>query len=108
MSRNPQVCKKNCKNPLRSASSANILASVQFTRRGTTMTVQSGKPSRKSAFRAALALARMTQVDFARAHGVTPGHLSLVVNGERESARLTAIVDAFIAEHLPSMAVGAA
>lgn len=59
------------------------------------------KPSRKSAFRAALALARMTQGEFAAREGVSGSHLSLVLDGKRESERLVAAIDAFTARHLP-------
>ena len=59
------------------------------------------KPSRKSAFRAALALARMTQGEFAAREGVSESYLSLVLNEHRESERLRAAIDAFTARHLP-------
>lgn len=58
------------------------------------------KMSRQARFRAALALARITAEAWATEQGVTGGHLSKVVNGERESASLLAKVDAFIAKQL--------
>lgn len=61
--------------------------------------------SRKAAFRAALALAEKTQAQWAEEHGVTAFHLSVVLNGERESASLTAKMDEFIAEWQPHVRV---
>lgn len=52
---------------------------------------------------AALRIARMTQTDWAKAHGVTQGHLSQVLSG-RESRKLTEKIDAFAAKHLTSAA----
>lgn len=57
---------------------------------------------RKQRFAAALALAGLRQSDFADRNDVDPGHLSKVLNGDRESASLTEKVDAFIAKYLPS------
>ena len=62
------------------------------------------RTSRKSAFRAALALAGLNQREWAEQEGVTAGHLSLVLKGERESQRLTDRIDLFIAKHLPQSA----
>lgn len=56
--------------------------------------------ARKQRFAAALALAGITQAEFADRNEVNPGHLSKVVNGERDSLRLLAKVDAFIAKQL--------
>lgn len=55
---------------------------------------------RKRMFKAALALADRRVVDFASEQGVTPAHLYAVLSGERESVKLLAAVDAFIAEHI--------
>jgi hypothetical protein len=64
--------------------------------------------ARRKAFRAALALAGTTARAFADQQGVTPEHLSYVLNGQRESRRLMDEVDAFIAKHLPQISVTAA
>lgn len=57
------------------------------------------KPSpRQAEFRAALALNRENSADWARRHGVHPSHLSMVLNGARESGRLDAAVDAYITD----------
>lgn len=56
-------------------------------------------PSRRARFKAALALADVTMKDWAAGEGVTLGHLYAVLNGERESMRLTGKVDEFIARH---------
>lgn len=61
------------------------------------------KPSRKTAFQAALVLARMTQAEFAHREGCSPSHLSLVLDGKRESERITVAIDAFTARHLPQL-----
>lgn len=53
---------------------------------------------RRKQFRAALALAGKTQADFAAEHGVKPGHLSQVLSAKRDSARLMAFIEAFIAK----------
>lgn len=50
---------------------------------------------RRGKFLRALAAAGMTQSDFARQAGVTKGHLSLVLNGLRDSTTLTAKIVAF-------------
>lgn len=57
---------------------------------------------RRKRFRAALALAGMTQETFAdrKDVDVSPEHLSLVLHGKRESQPLLAKVDAFIATKL--------
>lgn len=49
---------------------------------------------------AALAIARMTQTDWAESHDVTQGHLSQVLSGRRESLTLVEKIDAFIAKQL--------
>ena len=51
-----------------------------------------------------MALAGMNQGEWAEDEGITAGHLSLVLKGERESQRLTDKIDAFIAKHLPQSA----
>lgn len=58
--------------------------------------------SRRRRLDAALKLNGMTRTDFAASVGVAKSHLSMVLNGQRESGRLTAKVDAYIAEHLPA------
>lgn len=60
------------------------------------------KPTRKSAFRAALALAGMTQGEFAASQGVSDSQLSLVLDGKRQSDALDAAIDEFTAKHLPA------
>lgn len=61
--------------------------------------------SRKARFRAALGLARVpSAAAWARENDVTPGHLSQVLDGKRESLKLVARIDAFIAKHLPEQA----
>lgn len=59
---------------------------------------------RRKEFRAALALAELTQTAWAASHEITPEHVSLVLSGKRESKRLIEKVDAFIAEHLTTRA----
>lgn len=53
-------------------------------------------PTRKARFKAALALAGITQTVWAKENGVTQGHLSQTLAGIRESKTLTEKVDAFI------------
>jgi hypothetical protein len=58
---------------------------------------------RRKRFKAALALAETTAERWAtEVGGVTSVHLSYVLNGRRESPRLIALVDEFIAEQLGS------
>lgn len=52
---------------------------------------------------AALAITRQTQTTWAKANGITQGHLSQVLSG-RESRKLTALIDAFAQKHLPPAA----
>jgi len=59
---------------------------------------------KRKAFRAALALAGLTQTRWAEQRGVTPEHVSLVLSGKRESNRLMQEVNAFIGKHLPETA----
>lgn len=59
---------------------------------------------KRKQLRAALALAGLTQEQFARKQDVTPEHLSYVMNGHRESERLMQEVDAFVAKYLPESA----
>ena len=61
---------------------------------------RSGKPTRKQRFHAALKLAGMTQRGWADDRGISEQHLILVLAGERESAPLTAAIDAFSTEQL--------
>jgi predicted transcriptional regulator len=55
---------------------------------------------KRKAFRAALALAGLTQTKWAELEGITQEHVSLVLSGKRDSARLIEKIDAFIAKHL--------
>ena len=56
--------------------------------------------TRKARFRAALALARLTAEEWAEQNDVTPGHLSHVLAGKRESASLCEKIDAFARKFL--------
>lgn len=58
---------------------------------------------KRKELRAALSLAGLTQKEWARKQGITPEHLSYVMNGHRESERLLQEVDAFIAKHLEKL-----
>lgn len=71
-------------------------------------TIARQRKVRKQRFTAALALAGMTQAAFAKDTGVNPGHLSKVLNGERDSDRLTEKVELFIAKYLPELEGSAA
>lgn len=51
--------------------------------------------NRKARFRAALALAGLTQKEWAEREGVTASHLSRVLAGERDSGTLNNKIDAF-------------
>lgn len=66
------------------------------------MRLRNPRVSRKGAFHAALALAGMTQRDWANQEGVTGGHVTLVLSGRRTSKSLTDKIDAFIREYLPT------
>lgn len=55
---------------------------------------------RRKRLRAALGLAGMTEGDFALACKVTPGHLSMVLNGRRDSQRITDEIKTFVAKYL--------
>lgn len=61
---------------------------------------------RRKAFKVALAYAGTTARAFATEQGISEGHLYQTLRG-RESMRLTAIIDAFIAEHTPRVQVAA-
>lgn len=60
--------------------------------------------TRKSRFRASLALAEMTAEEWAIANGVEPTVLSRVLSGKATSAPLCKKIDAFIARRLKSVA----
>lgn len=60
--------------------------------------------SRKARFRAALALAGMTQAEWCEREQYSVNHLYLYFRGDRPSPPLDAKIDAFIAEHLPAHA----
>lgn len=67
------------------------------------MTVHGTAATRKSVkarFRAALAIAHMTQESWAAANGVTAGHLSQVLSGRHPSRRLMDKIEAFTTEQL--------
>lgn len=55
---------------------------------------------RRTRFLKALATAQLSQSAWARENGVSKGHLSLVLSGQRDSDALTAKIDAFIAKHM--------
>lgn len=59
--------------------------------------------SRKARFRAALALAGITAEEWAEQHGVTPGHLSRVLTGKRDSKGLLDKIDQFTRVHLKGL-----
>lgn len=63
---------------------------------------------RKQRFQAALALAGMTQADFAEKQDIDPGHLSKVLSGDRTSGKLVSKVESFISRYLPAQKEGAA
>jgi transcriptional regulator with XRE-family HTH domain len=54
---------------------------------------------RKRRFRAALAMAGLTAAEFAESVEVTPTHLSFVLSGKRNSARVAEAIDQFIKRH---------
>ncbi|MDB4893161.1 MAG: hypothetical protein JWL61_5016 [Gemmatimonadetes bacterium] len=58
------------------------------------------KHNRKTLFRAALVIAGLTAEQWAAQEGLTAGHVSQVLAGKRESARLVEKIDAFVQEHL--------
>ena len=68
------------------------------------MTLPPDDDMRNRRFRAALALADLTQEQFATQAGVTSSHLFRVLTGERDSQTLLDKVDAFIAEYLTRVA----
>lgn len=68
------------------------------------MRVRPAGMSRKARFRAALALARMTETSWADANDISRQHLYLVLKGERPSVKLVEKIEAFIAKYLPSEA----
>lgn len=60
--------------------------------------------ARKARFRAALALAGLTAEEWAERNGITPGHLSQVLAGKRESRALTEKIDEFTQQHITAAA----
>jgi hypothetical protein len=58
------------------------------------------KPNRKALFQAALKLAGLTAEEWAIREGITPEHLSVVLNGKRESKTLTDKIDEFARSEL--------
>lgn len=69
-----------------------------------TMTLHNSRPDRKRAFKAAIAHADKTIGEFCADQGVTRTHLHYVLTGERDSVKLNAAIDLFIAEHMPKVA----
>ncbi|AHG92102.1 hypothetical protein J421_4635 (plasmid) [Gemmatirosa kalamazoonensis] len=61
----------------------------------------SASDERKRRFEAALKLAGETMESWAQKQGISYGHLYFVLSGQRESARLSRLIEAFIADHLP-------
>lgn len=59
--------------------------------------------TRRKRFRLALCYAGLTQAEAASELGVGAQHLSLVLNGRRESKRLLETIDAFAAEKLAEL-----
>jgi hypothetical protein len=55
---------------------------------------------RKSRFRAALALAEKTAAQWAAENDITPGHLSQVLSGKKESRSLLEKVEAFTSRYI--------
>jgi hypothetical protein len=55
-------------------------------------------------FRAALAIAETTAEAWALEQGVTPGHLSQVLSGKRESRILVEKIEAFAKRHVRAVA----
>lgn len=78
---------------------------MNITRNEDAETVKRTNAMRKARFRAALALAGMTQESWADREGVTPAHLSYVLSGTRESRSLTEKIDAFTRKHLKGQQV---
>jgi len=65
------------------------------------MTLPDTTPTRKQRFEAALALAALTQQEWAGMHDVSREHLRFVLIGERAaSAELNAAIDATIEKYL--------
>lgn len=62
--------------------------------------MQKAKPNRKPRFLKALALAGLSQAAWAREQDISPAHLSLVLNGKRESNTLEKKIDTFASEQL--------
>lgn len=58
------------------------------------------KTSRKQLFRAALNLANLTATQWAEQEGITPEHLSRVLNSHVESGSLNGKIDAFTRDTL--------
>ena len=54
-------------------------------------------------FAVALTIAGQSAAQWARANGVTPGHLSQVLSGKHQSKRLIETVTAFIAAQLDTL-----
>lgn len=74
------------------------------TRTTRTGTIRKAVAERKRLFRMALASAGLSMRQWAEAEHLTHGHVSLFINGHRDSAAMDARVDAFIAKHLRSVA----
>lgn len=64
------------------------------------MTMATKTGDRKARFRAALALARKTQEQWATENGITSGHLTHVLAGRRPSQTLLDKIDAFTKKYV--------
>lgn len=65
-----------------------------------TATMPRAKASRKALFKAALAITGTTLNQWAESHEITPGHLSHVLAGRKESMSLSEKIDAYIKQHM--------
>lgn len=67
------------------------------------------KSQRKSKrFKAALAMAGMSMTEWAKKEGITPGHVSQVLSGDRDSAVLMEKIEAFTAKQLDTAVAASA
>lgn len=55
--------------------------------------------TRRARFRAALAIAGMTQHDWAREHSISPAYVSLLLSGQRGGEKYTDLMNSYIAEY---------
>jgi hypothetical protein len=80
------------------------MQSMKANRNLLTATMPTSVETRKARFRAALALAGMTQESWAESENYTPGYLSNVLSGRFESMTLWDKIDDFTKKHLKSVA----